>query len=194
MAADDDRRSDRSRSPAFVDDDGDAGSAGTGGTSAAEPAAEACELAARARSDSGADSASSAGSTITSADRRVDTPAGTEAPCVSGGSADGASTPRGRAPSTIREEIEKLKGEQKALRAEAKKRARDVRNAERRSKRLKGKVSGLTDKDLDEILRIRADAKAAAAQRAPARSRRMQPVEVMHAAAGSQTVESMQSC
>ena len=102
----------------------------------------------------------------------MDSPAGTETTSASSGQTD-ASAPRVVGSSvTIREHIEKLKGEQKALKAEAKKRSRDIRNAERRSKRLKGKVSGLTDKDLDEILRIRADAKAAAAQRALPRARR----------------------
>ena len=39
--------------------------------------------------------------------------------------------------STIREQIDRLKSEQKDLKAQAKKRSRDIRNAERRSKRLK---------------------------------------------------------
>ena len=57
-----------------------------------------------------------------------------------------------------------LKEEQKQLRAYNKAKTREIRNAERRSKRLKMKVGGLTDEDLNEVLRARAEAKAAAAK------------------------------
>ena len=59
-----------------------------------------------------------------------------------------------------------LKEEQKQLRATSKAKTREIRNAERRSKRLKTKVGGLTDDDLVEVLRARAEAKHAAGKQA----------------------------
>ena len=59
-----------------------------------------------------------------------------------------------------------LKEEQKQLRATSKAKTREIRNAERRSKRLKAKVGGVTDDDLVEVLRARAEGKAAAGKQA----------------------------
>ena len=143
--------------------------------------------------ESGTDDAASSGGTIAGAGRPVESPAGTDSSSLSCGSAAGAPARPSEPPATIREQIEKLKSEQKALKAEAKKRSRDIRNAERRSKRLKGKVGGLTDRDLDEILRIRADAKAAAAQRAPARPGRAPPASDTVAVVTSDAPVSTQS-
>ena len=64
-----------------------------------------------------------------------------------------------------------LKEEQRALRASNKAKTREIRNAERRSKRLKEKVGGLTDEDLNEVLRARAEAKAVASPKAGARAK-----------------------
>ena len=64
-----------------------------------------------------------------------------------------------------------LKEEQRRLRATSKAKTREIRNAERRSKRLKMKVGGLTDEDLNEVLRAGAEAKAAAGKQAATASR-----------------------
>ena len=64
-----------------------------------------------------------------------------------------------------------LKEEQRALRASNKAKTREIRNAERRSKRLKEKVGGLTDEDLNEVLRARTEAKAVASPKAGARAK-----------------------
>ena len=71
----------------------------------------------------------------------------------------------------MREKILALKKEQRALRASNKAKTREIRNAERRSKRLKAKVGGLTDEDLNEVLRARAEAKALATPKAEARAK-----------------------
>ena len=65
---------------------------------------------------------------------------------------------------TMKARIAMLKEEQKQLRATSKAKTREIRNAERRSKRLKAKVGGggVTDDDLIEVLRVRAEAKATA--------------------------------
>ena len=57
-----------------------------------------------------------------------------------------------------------MREEQKQLRATSKAKTREIRNAERRCKRLKEKVGGLTDQDLVEVLRARAEAKSASAK------------------------------
>ena len=88
---------------------------------------------------------------------RPTTGAAIEASTGSGWSASGAPAP------TMREKILALKEEQRVLRASNKAKTREIRNAERRSKRLKEKVGGLTDEDLNEVLRARAEAKAMAA-------------------------------
>ena len=63
------------------------------------------------------------------------------------------------------------KEEQRALRASNIAKTREIRNAERRSKRLKEKVGGLTDEDLNEVLRARAEAQAVASPKAGARAK-----------------------
>ena len=63
-----------------------------------------------------------------------------------------------------------MREEQRQLRATSKAKTREIRNAERRSKRLKEKVGGLTDEDLVEVLRARAEAKTASARPAGART------------------------
>ena len=65
---------------------------------------------------------------------------------------------------TMKARIAALKEEQRRLRATNKAKTREIRNAERRSKRLKMKVGGLTDEDLNQVLRARAEAKAVAAK------------------------------
>ena len=60
-------------------------------------------------------------------------------------------------PMTMRTNILQLKEAQKKLREENNKYAREVRNTERRSKRLKTRVLGLSDADLNEVLRARAE-------------------------------------
>ena len=60
-------------------------------------------------------------------------------------------------PVTMRQKIAALKDAQKLLREDSKRCARDIRNAERRSKRLKTRVAGLTDSDLSEVLSARAE-------------------------------------
>ena len=57
-----------------------------------------------------------------------------------------------------------LREEQKQLRATNKAKTREIRNAERRCKRLKEKVGTLTDEDLVEVLRSRAEAKTGTTQ------------------------------
>ena len=92
------------------------------------------------------------------------------APPGSCGAASGSSAPN-PPPLTMKGRIFLLKEEQKQLRATSKAKTREIRNAERRSKRLKGKVGGLTDEDLNEVLRARAEAKGAAAKHAATASR-----------------------
>ena len=55
-----------------------------------------------------------------------------------------------------------LKEAQRKLREENKIKTKEIRNAQRRSNRLKSKVGGLTDDDLNAVLRMRAEAKAQA--------------------------------
>ena len=64
-----------------------------------------------------------------------------------------------------------LKEEQRALRASNIAKTREIRNAERRSKHLKEQVGGLTDEDLNEVLRARAEAQAVASPKAGARAK-----------------------
>lgn len=67
---------------------------------------------------------------------------------------------------TMKTRIAALREEQRKLRATSKAKTREIRNAERRAKRLKDKVGTLTDEDLVEVLRSRAEAKAASPQAA----------------------------
>ena len=71
-------------------------------------------------------------------------------------------------PTTLKGKIALLKEEQRALRASSKAKTREIRNTERKSKRLKAKVGCLTDEDLNEVLRARAEAKAMASAKAKA--------------------------
>ena len=65
---------------------------------------------------------------------------------------------------TMKARIAMLREEQKQLRATNKAKTREIRNAERRCKRLKEKVGSLTDEDLVEVLRSRAEAKTGTTQ------------------------------
>ena len=58
--------------------------------------------------------------------------------------------------------IAKLKEEQKALRNERKRVAKELKNAEKKRSRLKAKAKQLTDEDLLQVLHLRAAAKAEA--------------------------------
>ena len=71
-------------------------------------------------------------------------------------------------PLTLKGRIALLKEEQRALRASSKAKTREIRNTERKSKRLKAKVGCLTDEDLNEVLRARAEAKAVVSAKAKA--------------------------
>ena len=86
-------------------------------------------------------------------------------PPRSSATAAGSAAPEDPRP-TMKARIAMLKEEQKQLRATSKAKTREIRNAERRSKRLKAKVGGVTDDDLVEVLRARAEAKAAAGKQA----------------------------
>ena len=55
--------------------------------------------------------------------------------------------------------IARLKAEQKALREERKRVTKELRNAEKKRQRLKRKAKELTDKDLLEVLELRAVSK-----------------------------------
>ena len=94
-----------------------------------------------------------------------------EASLGASGSASGVAAPASAPAPTMKEKILALKEEQRALRASNKAKTREIRNAERRSKRLKEKVGGLTDEDLNEVLRARAEAKAIASPKAGARAK-----------------------
>ena len=63
-----------------------------------------------------------------------------------------------------------LREEQRQLRATSKAKTREIRNAERRCKRLKEKVGTLSDQDVVEVLRARAEAKAGSGQPAERRA------------------------
>lgn len=99
------------------------------------------------------------------ADRPSKGAALSHAAASSSGPATGASAAKA-APLTMKAKIALLKEEQRALRASNKAKTREIRNTERRSKRLKAKVGGLTDEDLNEVLRARAEAKALGAAKA----------------------------
>ena len=96
----------------------------------------------------------------------ADSIAGADRPATAIGSAEsGAAASSGQtvgiaaesAPITMRQKIAALKDAQKQLREDSKRCQRDIRNAERRSKRLKSRVAGLTDSDLSEVLSARAE-------------------------------------
>ena len=94
------------------------------------------------------------------ADRPPSSPA-TEATSSASGSSIGPSASVAAAsPVTLKMKIQQMKEDQRALRLAGKTKARDIRNAERRSKRLKNRSEALTDADLNEVLRARAEAKA----------------------------------
>ena len=102
---------------------------------------------------------------------RPTTGAANEASTGSGGSASGAPAPPSTPALTMKEKILALKEEQRLIRASNKAKTREIRNAERRSKRLKEKVGGLTDEDLNEVLRARAETKANAAPKTGAKAK-----------------------
>ena len=107
---------------------------------------------------------------VVGADRPTSTTA-VEAASGSGGPSTGPVAPA-RAPTlTMKEKILALKEEQRQIRASNKAKTREIRNAERRSKRLKDKVGGLTDEDLNEVLRARAEAKAIAAPKSKTKAK-----------------------
>ena len=62
-----------------------------------------------------------------------------------------------------KEQIQRLKEQQKVLKAEKEQNRRDIKNAQKRNKRLKARVVGLTDEDLVAVLRERACAARAKA-------------------------------
>jgi ribosomal protein L12E/L44/L45/RPP1/RPP2 len=107
---------------------------------------------------------------VDGADRPTAATAAEASPGASG-SASGAPAPSIASSPTMKEKILALKEEQRALRASNKAKTREIRNAERRSKRLKTKVGGLTDEDLNEVLRARAEAKAVASPKAGAKAK-----------------------
>lgn len=61
--------------------------------------------------------------------------------------------------SNLSEQIQKLKMEQQAAKLLRKRLAREVKNAEKKRRRLKSKASLLTDEDLVAVLRLRQQAK-----------------------------------
>ena len=65
---------------------------------------------------------------------------------------------------TMKGKIFQLKEEQHKLRTENKAKSREIRNTERRHKRLKTDIGGPADDDLNEVLRARAEAKPASAK------------------------------
>ena len=115
--------------------------------------------------------ASAAGSAA-GASRTVDTTAAAATSPAASGQAAGSTAGSSSGTVSIRDQIDKLKEEQRVLKAANKDKVRHIRNAERRSKRLKGKVAGLTDEDISEVLRIRAESKAVAQCRAAKQPRR----------------------
>ena len=64
--------------------------------------------------------------------------------------------------------IARLKAEQKALRDERKRVSKELRNAEKKRQRLKRKAKELTDKDLLEVLELRAVTRSAKSSAASA--------------------------
>ena len=88
---------------------------------------------------------------------------GIDAAAASSGATD---APTGEADSsrrTLKEQIQRLKEQQKVLKAEKEQNRRDIKNAQKRNKRLKARVVGLTDEDLVAVLRERACAARAKA-------------------------------
>ena len=94
-----------------------------------------------------------------------------EASLGANGSASGAAAHAIASAPTMRENILALREEQRALRAINKAKTREIRNAERRSKHLQEQIGGLTDEDLNEVLRARAEAQAVASPKAGARAK-----------------------
>ena len=89
------------------------------------------------------------------------------------GSAIGPAAPKTSSALTLKSKILQLKDEQRRIRAENKAKSREIRNTERRSKRLKSRVGSLTDEDLNEVLRARAEAKASATvAKSPAKAKK----------------------
>ena len=76
----------------------------------------------------------------------------------------------GESGSDLLQKIKELQDTQRALKAERKKCAQDMKNAMKRKKRLQGKASQLSDADLVEVLRMRKARKetVAAAESPPA--------------------------
>ena len=103
---------------------------------------------------------------IVGADRPTHPAASEENTLGASGSASGdpAPPPQASPAMTMKGKILQLKEEQRKLRTENKAKSCEIRNTERCSKRLKTKVVGLTDDDLNEVLRARTEAKAAAAK------------------------------
>lgn len=65
---------------------------------------------------------------------------------------------KGAAPESLAERIAKLKAEQAALIDQKKKTSKDLKNAERKRRRLKQKARTLSDDDLVQLLQMRATA------------------------------------
>ena len=86
-------------------------------------------------------------------------PAAAEAPA----SGEAAAAPPHQGPrAALNSRIQELKRQQQEQKAERKRLARDLRNEERKKKRLREKAKQLTDDDLLTVLRLRQDARVAA--------------------------------
>ena len=88
---------------------------------------------------------------------RPATAVGTAASDAAASSGQAAGIAAAPPPLTMKKRIAALKEAQKLLKEDSKRYAKDIRNAERRSKRLKARVQGLTDNDLSEVLSLRAE-------------------------------------
>ena len=92
-------------------------------------------------------------------------PAEETAPAVLATGASASSKQQG---SELLSGIARLKAEQKGLRDERKRVPKELRNAEKKRQRLKRKAKELADKDLLEVLELRAVSKTAKSASAPA--------------------------
>ena len=94
----------------------------------------------------------------------------------------------------MRARIAELKAEQKKIREENQKCARDIRNAERRSRRLRTRVMGLTDRDLNEVILARAEKAAIDLKRkSEAKASPGRPKRLSRSPAAQETLKQSQS-
>ena len=102
------------------------------------------------------DHAAAAADILAGADRPA-TDVGPAASDAAASSGQAAGIAAGPPVPTMRQRIAALKEAQRLLKEDGKRVTKDIRNAERRSKRLKTRVQGLTDSDLSEVLSARAE-------------------------------------